>query len=101
MMQESVETLDTDILDDIPEEEEHLKDFRKFARTTSTDNCPVEAVEVCSMTRSLKGSTEDISSLFENKCHEKNKCKRNVICTLYKIYESPPLSRKRSSQVSF
>lgn len=105
MKQESVETLQESMPDSPPEgdgEEEHLREWRGLMRSTSLDNCPVEELDICSTTRSLKGSTQNLATFtYQNfgSMKEKKPCKRNVICTLYKIKESPQFSRRNSSMV--
>lgn len=95
------------LVEDVPEipttEEKHKKEWHTLMRSTSLSNCPVEDMDICNTSRSLRNSTEnlvtntfrDTDSMKENEYY-----KRNVICTLYKITESPPLSRRNSSLVS-
>lgn len=101
MKEQSVETLDTDIPNETKEVEiEH--EFRDFVRSTSFDNCPMEDVEICSASRSFKGSSEDITALPENLTwrKRKDKCNKDVVCTLFKISESPTTEKRNSSRVS-
>ena len=105
MKQESVEAPQESMPDSPPDgdgEEEHLREWRGIMRSTSLNNCPVEELDICSTTRSLKGSTENLATFtYQNfgRMKEKKACKRSVICTLYKITESPQVSRRNSSMV--